>query len=111
MTRVRAGVVDLYAQNYDVVARFGGGDNAGHQIKVGDVDIALRIVPSGVLNPHVEFLSAAARSSTRTSLLDELDRTLAAIGVDISRVKISDRAHLVLQTMQRKIARSERGPW
>ncbi|MGC2243943.1 MAG: adenylosuccinate synthase, partial [Candidatus Aquilonibacter sp.] len=83
------------AQNYDVVARFGGGDNAGHQIKVGDVDIALRIVPSGVLNPHVELFVGGGTVINPTGLLDELDR-LAAIGVDISRVKISDRAHLVL---------------
>ena len=88
-------VVDLYAQNYDVVARFGGGDNAGHQIKVGDVDIALRIVPSGVLNPHVELFVGGGTVINPVGLLEELDR-LAAIGIDISRVKISDRAHLVL---------------
>jgi adenylosuccinate synthase len=88
-------VVDLYAQDYDVVARFGGGDNAGHQIKVGEVDIALRIVPSGVLNPHVELFVGGGTVVNPIGLLDELDR-LAAIGVDITRVRISDRAHLVL---------------
>ncbi len=88
-------VVDLYARDYDVVARFGGGDNAGHQIKVGDVDLALRIVPSGVLNPDVELFVGGGTVVNPIGLLDELDR-LAAIGVDISRVRISDRAHLVL---------------
>lgn len=88
-------IVDLYAQDYDVVARFGGGDNAGHQIKVGDVDIALRIVPSGVLNPHVELFIGGGTVVSLSGLLDELDR-LAAIGIDTSRVKISDRAHVVL---------------
>jgi adenylosuccinate synthase len=88
-------VVDLYAQNYDVVARFGGGDNAGHQINVGDVDIALRIVPSGVLNPNVELFIGGGTVINPVTLIEELDR-LAAIGVDISRVRISDRAHLVL---------------
>jgi len=88
-------VVDLYAQNYDVVARFGGGDNAGHQIKVGDVDIALRIVPSGVLNPQVELFVGGGTVINPVALLDELDR-LAVIGVDVARVKISDRAHVVL---------------
>ena len=88
-------VVDLYAQDYDVVARFGGGDNAGHQIKVGDVDIALRIVPSGVLNPNVELFIGGGTVINPVTLIEELDR-LAAIGVDISRVRISDRAHLVL---------------
>ena len=88
-------VVDLYAQNYEVVARFGGGDNAGHQIKVGDVDIALRIVPSGVLNPQVELFVGGGTVINPVALLDELDR-LAVIGVDVARVKISDRAHVVL---------------
>jgi adenylosuccinate synthase len=88
-------VVDLYAQEYDVVARFGGGDNAGHQIKVGDIDIALRIVPSGVLNPKVELFIGGGTVINPVGLLEELDR-LAKIGVDISRVRISDRAHLVL---------------
>jgi adenylosuccinate synthase len=88
-------VVDLYAQDYDVVARFGGGDNAGHQIKVGDIDIALRIVPSGVLNPNVELFIGGGTVINPLSLVAELDR-LAQIGVDITRVRISDRAHLVL---------------
>lgn len=87
-------IVDLYAAEYDVVARFGGGDNAGHQIKVGDTDLALRIVPSGVLNPHVELFIGGGTVVSLTGLLDELDR-LAKIGVDISRVKISDRTHVV----------------
>lgn len=87
-------IVDLYAKDYDVVARFGGGDNAGHQIKVGDTDLALRIVPSGVLNPHVELFIGGGTVISLSGLLDELDR-LAKLGVDISRVKISDRAHIV----------------
>ncbi len=87
-------IVDLFAQEYDVVARFGGGDNAGHQIKVRDTDIALRIVPSGVLNPHVELFIGGGTVVSLNGLLDELDR-LAAIGIDISRVKVSDRAHIV----------------
>jgi adenylosuccinate synthase len=87
-------IVDLYAADYDVVARFGGGDNAGHQIKVGDLEIALRIVPSGVLNPNVELFIGGGTVIGLTGLLDELDR-LTAVGVDVSRVKISDRAHVV----------------
>jgi len=88
-------VVDLYTKDYDVVARFGGGDNAGHQIKVGDTEIALRLVPSGVLNPSAELFIGGGTVVNVAGLLEELDR-LAAIGVDINRVKISDRAHIVL---------------
>jgi adenylosuccinate synthase len=87
-------IVDLYAADYDVVARFGGGDNAGHSIVVGDQELALRIVPSAVLHPHVELFIGGGTVVSLTTLLDELDR-LEALGVDISRVKISDRAHIV----------------
>jgi adenylosuccinate synthase len=88
-------VVDLYSGDYDLVCRFGGGDNAGHQIKVGDRELALRIVPSGVLHPNVALLIGGGTVVNLSGLIAELDR-LAEIGVDVSRVKLSDRAHVVL---------------
>ncbi len=87
-------IVDLYAREYDVVARFGGGDNAGHSIVAGARELALRIVPSGVLHPHVELFIGGGTVVNVETLLDELE-TLAALGVDVARVKISDRAHIV----------------
>ena len=88
-------IVDLLAADYDVVARFGGGDNAGHSIVVGEQELALRIVPSAVLNPHVELFVGGGAVVNLATLAGELDR-LSALGVDVSRVKISDRAHVVL---------------
>jgi adenylosuccinate synthase len=87
-------IVDLYAADYDVVARFGGGDNAGHSIVVGERELALRIVPSGVMHPHVELFVGGGTVVSLQTLIDELD-ALSAIGIDTSRVKISDRAHVV----------------
>lgn len=87
-------IVDLYARDYDVVARFGGGDNAGHSIVAGDRELALRIVPSGVLHPQVELFIGGGTVVNLETLLVELD-ALAAIGVDVGRLKISDRAHIV----------------
>jgi adenylosuccinate synthase len=87
-------VVDLYAKNYDMVARFAGGDNAGHSIVVGDRELALRIVPSGVMHPHVELFIGGGTVVNLQTLLEEFD-ALTAIGVDVSRVKLSDRAHVV----------------
>ncbi|MHB8148196.1 MAG: adenylosuccinate synthase [Vulcanimicrobiaceae bacterium] len=88
-------IVDLYASDYDVVARFGGGDNAGHQVKVGTTEVALRIVPSGVLNPNVELFIGGGTVVSLSGLNDEFAR-LAAIGVQTDRIRISDRAHIVL---------------
>ncbi len=87
-------IVDLYAADYDVVARFAGGDNAGHSIVVGDRELALRIVPSGVMHPHVELFVGGGTVVNLETLIGELN-ALAEIGIDTSRVKISDRAHIV----------------
>ncbi len=87
-------VVDSYAGDYDVVARFGGGDNAGHTLVVGDRKLALRIVPSGVLQDRPELFIGGGTVVSLEGFVTELEM-LAGIGVDISRVKISDKAHIV----------------
>lgn len=100
-------IVDLYAQEYDVVARFGGGDNAGHSIVVGNQELALRIVPSGALHAHVELFIGGGTVVNPQTLLDEMQR-LAALGVDTSRIKISDRAHIVTPQHAQRDAEAER---
>lgn len=100
-------IVDLYAADYDVVARFGGGDNAGHSIVAGEQELALRIVPSGVLHEHVELFIGGGTVVNPTTLLRELE-SLTAIGVDTSRISISDRAHVVLPSHVQRDAAAER---
>ena len=100
-------IVDLYAADYDVVARFGGGDNAGHSIVVGTQELALRIVPSAVMHPHVELFVGGGTVVNPQTLLGELEK-LAALGIDTSRVKISDRAHVVLPHHVSRDAAAER---
>jgi adenylosuccinate synthase len=100
-------IVDLYAADYDVVARFGGGDNAGHSIVVGTQELALRIVPSAVMHPHVELFVGGGTVVNPQTLLGELEK-LAALGIDTSRVKISDRAHVVLPHHVTRDAAAER---
>ncbi len=87
-------VVDMYAKDYDVVARFGGGDNAGHTLVVGDRKLALRVVPSGVLQERSALFIGGGTVISLDGLVAELDM-LAGIGVDTSRIKVSDRAHVV----------------
>jgi adenylosuccinate synthase len=87
-------VVDLLAQDYQIVARFGGGDNAGHSIEVGDRKLALRIVPSGALVPTAKLHVGAGTVVAMKTLIDELD-ALAAIGIDTTRISVSDRAQIV----------------
>src|SRR5579862_8232892 len=87
-------IVDYYARDYDMVARFGGGDNAGHSIRVGEQKLALRIVPSGVLQKGCDLFIGGGTVVSLPGLQSELD-SLEKIGVDISRIRISDRAHVV----------------
>jgi adenylosuccinate synthase len=104
-------VVDLLARDYAIVARFGGGDNAGHSIEVGERKLALRIVPSGALVPSAKLHIGAGTVVSLHGLIAELD-ALAAIGVDTSRVTIADRAHIVFPfhaTLDRAAERARGG--
>jgi adenylosuccinate synthase len=103
-------VVDLLARDYGVVARFGGGDNAGHSIEVGATKLALHVVPSGALVPGARLFIGGGTVLSLRGLVDELD-ALAKLGVDVSRVAVSDRAHIVFPyhaTLDR-LAEKQRG--
>jgi adenylosuccinate synthase len=88
-------VVDFYARDYDVVARFGGGDNAGHSLVVRGETIALRLVPSGILQPHAELFIGGGCVVNPVTLIEEF-ALIGKLGVDPQRVAVSDRAHVVL---------------
>jgi len=87
-------VIDYFAGDYDVVARFGGGDNAGHTLVVGERKLALRVVPSGVLQKRPELFIGGGTVISLEGLAAEIEM-LAGHGVDVGRIKISDLAHIV----------------
>lgn len=90
-------ITDLLAAEADIVARFGGGDNAGHTVTVGTERFALHLIPSGILYPRVTCLLGGGMVVNPRKLLAEMDG-LAARGVDVSpaRLKLSGRAHLIM---------------
>ncbi|MCK5054717.1 MAG: adenylosuccinate synthetase, partial [Anaerolineales bacterium] len=45
-------IIDLLAGDADIVARFNGGDNAGHSVTVADQLFKLHLIPSGIIQPH-----------------------------------------------------------
>lgn len=89
-------VVDWMAAEADIVARYGGGDNAGHTVFVGQDVFKLHLVPSGILHSRVISVLGNGMVVNPVKLLDEMDK-LAAMGVDVSpeRLKISTRAHII----------------
>lgn len=90
-------ITDMLAAESDVVARYGGGDNAGHTVVVGDDTFKLHLVPSGILYPDVICVLGGGMVVNPRRLLEEMDG-LAARGVDISaaRLLLSNQAHLIL---------------
>lgn len=89
-------LVDVLAEQADVVVRYQGGANAGHTVVVGSSKFILRLIPSGILNPHAVCILGNGVVVDPTALLDELEG-LAGRGIQTEgRLLISDRAHLVL---------------
>jgi adenylosuccinate synthase len=90
-------ITDLLAAEMDLVARFGGGDNAGHTVTVGTERFALHLIPSGILYPDVTCMLGGGMVVNPKKLLAEMDG-LAARGVDVSpdRLRLSGLAHLIM---------------
>ncbi len=89
-------VADWLAGASDVVARFAGGDNAGHTVVVGEKVFKLHLVPSGILHPSVKCVLGNGMVINPVNLIKEMD-SLRANGVDVSpeRLVISTRAHII----------------
>jgi adenylosuccinate synthase len=88
-------LTDLLADDMHMVVRYQGGHNAGHTIMVGGRTLALQLVPSGVMYPHITPVIGNGVVVDPAVLLEEVD-TLCAQGIDCSRLKVSGNAHLVL---------------
>jgi adenylosuccinate synthase len=90
-------LTDLLAQDMDVVARYNGGDNAGHTIAHQGRTYKLHLVPSGILHPRCQLVIGNGVVVNPEVLLGEMDE-LTSLGIDVSpqRLRLSDGAHLVM---------------
>lgn len=87
--------VDLLAQHAEVVVRYGGGSNAGHTVTVGDLQLKLHLVPSGILNPRATCVITDGVVIDPAVLTRELGE-LRQLGVDVASLRISPHAHVVM---------------
>ncbi len=90
-------IADWLARDADAVARYAGGDNAGHTVSVGGQTFQLHLVPSGVIHPHVRCILGSGMVINPIRLVHEL-RLLDERGIDISpeRIHVSLRAHVIV---------------
>jgi adenylosuccinate synthase len=88
-------VVDLLAENADLIIRFQGGNNAGHTIVREGTKWAFHLIPSGILYPGKLCAIGNGVVIDPKVLTGELD-TLRAKGIDLSGLRISANAHLIM---------------
>jgi len=88
-------IVDLLTENYDVVTRFNGANNAGHMLVINGVKRVLHLIPSGAMHPNKKLVIGNGVVIDPISLMEEIE-DLEKIGLEIkSRLFISNKAHLI----------------
>jgi len=102
-------VVDLLSDKVQVVARYNGGHNAGHTIRVGSERFVLHLIPSGILHPGILCVMGQGMVIDPWALETEIGELRArGVAVDDNLV-ISDRAHLILPHHRALEAMAEEG--
>jgi adenylosuccinate synthase len=88
-------ITDLLAEHADAVARFQGGNNAGHTIVRGEEEWKLHLIPSGILYAGKCCVIGNGVVIDPKVLIDELN-ALRARRIDVSGLRISANAHLIM---------------
>jgi adenylosuccinate synthase len=89
-------VVDFLAEKADIVARFAGGNNAGHTVVVGDKKYKFHLLPSGVISNKLNIIGNGTVIDPNV-LLKEIDEMKEkGIKIDPSKLIISKAAHVIL---------------
>lgn len=90
----------MLCESFDIVARCQGGNNAGHTIVVGDKTFKFHLLPSGLVHPDTICVignGVVVHAPGFFKELEDLERQGIHVG---NRIKLSDRAHLVLDYHQ-----------
>ncbi|MDI3482902.1 MAG: adenylosuccinate synthase [Candidatus Methanomethylophilaceae archaeon] len=88
-------ITDCLAQEADIIVRFQGGNNAGHTIQIGDDIFKLHLLPSGILRQGKTAVIGNGVVIDPEGLMDEI-RLVKESGRNLDGLRISDRAHIVL---------------
>jgi adenylosuccinate synthase len=90
-------IVDYYSSSAEIVARFQGGNNAGHTLVVEGKQTILHLIPSGILHPHTACAIGSGVVVDPENLLKEVEVLRQAGVPDLeNRIWLSDRCHLIV---------------
>jgi adenylosuccinate synthase len=89
-------IVDLLTTHFDIVARYQGGNNAGHTVIINGQKYVLHLIPSGILHPRKECIIGNGVVVDLQALKQEIE-DLRAAGINCKgRLFVSNRAHVIL---------------
>lgn len=100
-------IVDYLAGKYDIIARFQGGPNAGHTLYVNGEKVVLHTIPSGVFHGHCLNLIGNGVVIDPVTLQAEIKKIVPLCPDLLSRLFVSQKAHLILPTHRALDAASE----
>jgi len=101
-------IVDVLTPQYDIIARFQGGPNAGHTLEFDGIKHVLHTIPSGIFHKNVINVIGNGVVIDPIILDQELEKLRAVIGTDYkNNLLISKKAHLILPTHKLLDAASE----
>ena len=92
----KAKVVDYLTLDSDIVVRYQGGANAGHTVKVGDLEFVFHMIPSGIMHSDKVCVIGNGVVVDPQALLEEIDDLLLKGFSCDGRLMVSQSAHLVL---------------
>ncbi|MBO9608806.1 MAG: adenylosuccinate synthase [Paenibacillaceae bacterium] len=88
-------ITDFLAESADVVARYQGGNNAGHTILIQDKKYKLHLIPSGIFYTNKVCVIGNGLVLNPAALIEEINY-IHENGFSTDNLKISDRAHLIM---------------
>lgn len=88
-------IVDYLAKDADIVARFAGGDNAGHTVAVDGKVFKLHIIPSGIVRGKICVLGNGMVINTEKLSEEIMNLRSRGISIENTNLIISDRAHVI----------------
>lgn len=91
-------IVDIYAPEYDIVARFQGGPNAGHTLVIEGKKYVLHTIPSGIIHSNTLNIVGTGTVIDPVTLMKEVDMLAGENIMVEDRLILSDKAHLILPT-------------
>jgi adenylosuccinate synthase len=101
-------IVDVLTPDYDIIARFQGGPNAGHTLEFNNIKHVLHTIPSGIFRDNAMNIIGNGVVIDPVIFKKEIDQ-LVEMGVDVkSRLLLSKKAHLILPTHRLLDAASEK---